>query len=106
MALASGDPLADMGDFFAALRTSGLSVGPGELERLRWLFEHAPHLDRDGLQTLLSALLVKTPEQREIFAALFADWCPDREAEWPEETVQTTVEKDRELLPPVLFCFG
>ncbi len=85
MALAGGDRLADINDFLAALRTRGVPVGPGELERLGWLFERAPQLDRNSLKTLLSALLVKTAEQRGIFEALFADWCPDREADWPKE---------------------
>lgn len=78
--------LADLGDFLAALRINGVPVGPGEVERLRQLFALQPHLDRDGLKHLLSALLIKTPTQREVFEPLFAEWCPAHVAEWPDES--------------------
>jgi uncharacterized protein with von Willebrand factor type A (vWA) domain len=42
------------------------------------------HLDRAGLKTLLGALLIKTPAQRQTFEGLFAAWCPDHDADWPE----------------------
>ena len=79
---AAGDPLAELGDFLAALRVSGVPVGPGEIERLRHLFARQPGLDRAGLQALLAALLVKTPAQRQTFDGLFAIWCPDCDADW------------------------
>jgi hypothetical protein len=78
-------PLAELGDFLAALRVSGVPVGPADIDRLRQLFALEPRLDRDRLKSMLSALLVKTPAQREVFEALFASWCPDHAADWPEE---------------------
>ena len=77
------DRLAELGDFLAALRSGGVPVGPGEVDRLRHLFARQPQLDRNGLKTLLGALLVKTPAQRQTFEALFAAWCPERAADWP-----------------------
>ncbi len=88
--------LADLSDFLTALRVNGIPSGPRDLDRLRQLFALQPNLDRQGLQSLLRALLVKTPEQRQTFEALFADWCPDREATWPEDTVHVPEP------PPVL----
>ena len=82
-------PLPELGDFLTALRVKGVPIGPADIARLRQLFALAPSLDRSGLHTLLSALLVKTPAQREVFDALFADWCPDHDADWPEDEVQT-----------------
>ncbi|MBL8398183.1 MAG: hypothetical protein JNL84_08580, partial [Candidatus Accumulibacter sp.] len=79
---AASDRLAELGDFLAALRVGGVPVGPGEIERLRHLFAHQPSLDRGGLKTLLAALLVKTPAQRQTFDDLFAAWCPDSDADW------------------------
>src|SRR5215831_14900778 len=76
--------LVELDDFLVTLRVNGVPVGPADIDRLRRLFALEPRLDRSGLKTLLSALLVKTPAQRETFEALFADWCPDHEAEWPE----------------------
>src|SRR5687768_13577207 len=86
--------LVELDGFLAALRVNGVPVGPADIDRLRRLFTLEPRLDRNGLKTLLSALLVKTPAQRETFEALFADWCPDHEADWPrtdasEREVQT-----------------
>ncbi|MCC2868225.1 MAG: formylglycine-generating enzyme family protein [Candidatus Accumulibacter phosphatis] len=78
------DRLAELGDFLAALRHNGVPVGPGEIERLRHLFTRQPRLDHAGLKALLAALLVKTPAQRKTFEGLFAAWCPDQEADWPE----------------------
>ena len=78
--------LADLSDFLAALRVNGVPVGPREVERLRQLFALQPEMDRDGLKHLLSALLIKTPTQREAFEPLFAEWCPTHEAEWPDES--------------------
>lgn len=78
--------LADIGDLLAALRVNGVPVGPGEVDRLRQLFALEPDLDRDSLKQLLSALLIKTPAQQEVFEPLFTEWCPAHEAEWPEET--------------------
>jgi hypothetical protein len=77
--------LADLGDFLAALRVNGVPVGPVEIDRLRQLFALEPRLERGSLKSLLSALLIKTPAQREAFEALFATWCPDHDADWPEE---------------------
>ena len=81
--------LPELGDFLTALRVNGVPIGPADIARLRQLFALEPSLDRSGLHDLLSALLVKTPAQREVFEALFADWCPDHDADWPEEEVQT-----------------
>src|SRR5215510_15144696 len=78
-------PLAELGDFLAALRVSGVPVGPADIDRLRQLFALEPRLDRDSLKSMLSALLIKTPAQREVFETLFASWCPDHAAVWPEE---------------------
>src|SRR5262245_23152555 len=78
-------PLAELGNFLAALRVSGVPVGPADIDRLRQLFALEPRLDRDSLKSMLSALLVKTPAQREVFEALFASWCPDHAADWPAE---------------------
>ena len=82
-------PLPELGDFLTALRIKGVPIGPADIARLRQLFALAPSLDRSGLHSLLSALLVKTPAQREVFDALFADWCPEHDADWPEEEAQT-----------------
>jgi uncharacterized protein with von Willebrand factor type A (vWA) domain len=81
----SSKSLAELGDFLAALRVNGVPVGPEEIDRLRRLFALAPNLERQGLQSLLRALLVKTPEHRQTFEALFADWCPERNADWQED---------------------
>ena len=86
--------LVELDGFLVALRVNGVPVGPADIDRLRRLFALEPRLDRNGLKTLLSALLVKTPAQRETFEALFADWCPDHEADWSntdavEREVQT-----------------
>jgi formylglycine-generating enzyme required for sulfatase activity len=77
--------LAELGDFLTALQVNGIPVGPGDIDRLRQLFALKPTLDRDSLKALLSALLVKHPEQHRLFENLFDDWCPDREADWPED---------------------
>ena len=90
MPLDGRDCLAELGDFLAALRLNGVPVGPGEIERLRHLFARQPRLDRAGLKTLLGALLIKTPAQRQAFEGLFAAWCPDHDADWPEPPTATT----------------
>ncbi|HOW60952.1 MAG TPA: formylglycine-generating enzyme family protein [Candidatus Contendobacter sp.] len=95
MPLDGRDRLAELGDFLAALRLNGVPVGPGEIERLRHLFARQPRLDRAGLKTLLGALLIKTPAQRQTFEGLFAAWCPDHEADWPEPAERPTVEPSR-----------
>ncbi|HPE71873.1 MAG TPA: formylglycine-generating enzyme family protein [Candidatus Competibacter sp.] len=109
MPLDGRDRLAELGDFLAALRLNGVPVGPGEIERLRHLLEpeYLPldrenlktpkglHLDRAGLKTLLGALLIKTPAQRQTFEGLFAAWCPDHEADWPEPAERPTAEPSR-----------
>jgi formylglycine-generating enzyme required for sulfatase activity len=77
--------LVELDDFLAALRLNGVPVSPADIDRLRRLFALEPQLDRHGLQTMLSALLVRTPTQRERFEALFAEWCPDHDADWPED---------------------
>ena len=79
--------LVELDGFLVALRVNGVPVGPADIDRLRRLFALEPRLDRNGLKTLLSALLVKTPAQRETFEALFADWCPDHEADWSNTDV-------------------
>jgi hypothetical protein len=98
-------PLADLGDLLAALRVNGVPVGPREVDRLRQLFALQPELDRDGLKHLLRALLIKTPAQREVFEPLFAEWCPEHDAEWPDEPVfgapaDVPPEPATPLLPP------
>lgn len=95
MPLDGRDRLAELGDFLAALRLNGVPVGPGEIERLRHLFACQPRLDRAGLKTLLGALLIKTPAQRQAFEGLFSAWCPDHEADWPEPAERSTVEPSR-----------
>jgi formylglycine-generating enzyme required for sulfatase activity len=99
--------LAELGDFLTVLRVHGIPVGPEDIDRLRQLFALQPDLDRQGLQSLLSALLVKTPEHRQTFAALFDDWCPDHDADWQPELVSVPEAEhtpDREppspLAPP------
>lgn len=92
MPLDGRDRLAELGDFLAALRLNGVPVGPGEIERLRHLFARQPRLDRAGLKTLLGALLIKTPAQRQTFEGLFAAWCPDHDADWPEPAKRSTAE--------------
>jgi hypothetical protein len=77
--------LAELGDFLTVLRVHDIPVGPEDIDRLRQLFALEPNLDRQGLQSLLSALLVKTPEHRQTFAALFANWCPDHDADWQQD---------------------
>lgn len=89
-------PWVELDDFLTALRVNGVSVGPADIDRLRQLFALEPRLDRDGLKSLLSALLVKTPAQREVFERLFADWCPDNDADWPEEAEGRGETRDRE----------
>lgn len=95
MPLDGRDRLAELGDFLAALRLNGVPVGPGEIERLRHLFARQPRLDRAGLKTLLGALLIKTPAQRQTFEGLFAAWCPDHEADWPEPAEHSTAAPPR-----------
>jgi uncharacterized protein with von Willebrand factor type A (vWA) domain len=82
--------LAELGDFLAALRVNGVPVGTTEIDRLRQLFALEPRLDRQSLKNMLSALLVKTPAQRKAFEALFASWCLDQAADWPEEGASNT----------------
>lgn len=65
----------------------------GDLARLRHLFAREPKLDRARLKTLLSALLIKTPAQRQAFENLFSVWCPDREADWPAPAEPSTTDK-------------
>ncbi|HEY7494591.1 MAG TPA: hypothetical protein VIH59_26265, partial [Candidatus Tectomicrobia bacterium] len=89
--------LVELDSFLVALRVNSVPVGPADIDRLRRLFALEPRLDRNGLHTLLSALLVKTPAQRETFEALFADWCPDHEAEWPETDA---LEREVQTEPP------
>jgi formylglycine-generating enzyme required for sulfatase activity len=91
--------LVELDDFLAALRVNGVSVHPADIERLRRLFALEPPLDRHGLQTMLSALLVKTPTQRERFEALFAEWCPDHDADWPEDE-EAERDKNAESISP------
>jgi formylglycine-generating enzyme required for sulfatase activity len=79
--------LVELDGFLATLRINGVPVGPADIDRLRRLFALEPRLDRNSLKTLLSALLVKTPVQRETFETLFADWCPDHEADWSNTDV-------------------
>lgn len=110
MPLEASDRLAELGDFLAALRLNGVPVGPGEIERLRHLFACQPRLDQAGLKTLLGALLIKSASQRQTFEALFAAWCPDRDADWPEPEIATekasptpqpgTAEHQQTLVPP------
>jgi formylglycine-generating enzyme required for sulfatase activity len=98
--------LVELDDFLAALRVNGVPVSPADIDRLRRLFALEPRLDRNGLKTMLSALLVKTPTQRERFEALFADWCPDHDADWPEGDVH--IEQQTSLgrrLPPEMPPF-
>ena len=99
MPLDGRDRLAELGDFLAALRLNGVPVGPGDIERLRHLFACQPRLDRAGLKTLLGALLIKTPAQRQTFEGLFAAWCPDHEADWPEPAERPTAEPSRSEPP-------
>ena len=94
MPFSAPQQLVELDSFLVTLRVNGVPVGPADIDRLRRLFALEPRLDRNGLKTLLSALLVKTPAQREIFEALFADWCPDHDADWShtdavEHEVQT-----------------
>ena len=91
--------LPELGDFLTALRINGVPIGPADIARLRQLFALEPSLDRSGLHALLSALLIKTPAQREVFEALFADWCPDHDADWPEEEVQTQAQAASQPTP-------
>ena len=87
MPFSAQQQLVELDGFLVALRVNGVPVGPADIDRLRRLFVLEPRLDRNGLKTLLSALLVKTPAQRETFEALFADWCPDHEADWSNTDV-------------------
>lgn len=82
MPFSAQQQLVELDSFLVTLRVNGVPVGPADIDRLRRLFALEPRLDRNGLKTLLSALLVKTPAQRETFEALFADWCPDHDADW------------------------
>ncbi|HEY5869241.1 MAG TPA: hypothetical protein VI542_27365 [Candidatus Tectomicrobia bacterium] len=92
-------PLPELGDFLTALRIKGVPIGPADIARLRQLFALEPSLHRSGLHALLSALLVKTPAQCEVFDALFADWCPDHDADWPEDEVQTRTQAASQPTP-------
>jgi hypothetical protein len=71
-------PVADRRwqDFLTALRFAGMAVGHQELARLQHLFHLQPTLDRQGLKTLLACTLVKHEAHRDVFDALFEDWCP------------------------------
>ncbi len=100
MPLDGPDRLAGLDDFLATLRLNGLPIGPGEIERLRHLFAREPSLDRAGLKALLSALLVKTPAQRQTFEVLFAAWCPDHEADWPAEPPPSITAPSSGAAPP------
>jgi hypothetical protein len=61
-------------DFRSDLDTEGAS---------RWLCGWRDR--RHELKSLLQALLIKTPQQQEIFEPLFNDWCPDTAADWAKE---------------------
>src|SRR5215475_9493883 len=103
MPFSAQQQLVELDSFLVTLRVNGVQVGPADIDRLRRLFALEPRLDRNGLKTLLSALLVKTPAQLETFEALFADWCPDHDADWPntdalEREVQT--EQSDTRCPP------
>src|SRR5215510_11795091 len=88
--------LVELDAFLVTLRVNGVPVGPADIDRLRRLFALEPRLDRNGLKTLLSALLVKTPAQRETFEALFADWCPDHDADWSHlDAVEHEVQSEQ-----------
>ena len=88
--------LVELDTFLVTLRVNGVPVGPADIDRLRRLFALEPRLDRNGLKTLLSALLVKTPAQYETFEALFADWCPDHDAEWSDtDAVEREVQTEQ-----------
>ncbi len=59
----------DLDELLTALHSSRIPVGPGELTRLHHAFKSAPALDRKGLHDLLSCLLVKNRDQRELCAS-------------------------------------
>jgi formylglycine-generating enzyme required for sulfatase activity len=63
-------------DFLAALRFEGIPVGAHELGWLQHAFRLAPALDRQSFKDLLACTLIKQASQREVFEALFEDWCP------------------------------
>ncbi len=97
------NPSADWQAFLAALRAEGVPIGAGELIRLQQVFERAPRLDRQGLQQVLACTLVKNPQQREKFAWLFEQWCPEEAAEAEElakPEAPTPPEPDRPAPPP------
>ena len=75
---------AGLSDLLGALRSQGIPIGPGEISRLQHLLNRQPQLDRQGLKSLLSALLVKTLTQQQTFEALFEDWYPDSDVAWQQ----------------------
>jgi formylglycine-generating enzyme required for sulfatase activity len=68
-------------DFLAALRFEGVPIAPHELSWLQHAFRLAPSLDRQGFKDLLACTLIKQASYREVFEALFDDWCPPDEAD-------------------------
>src|SRR5262245_13890287 len=68
-------------DFLAALRFEGIPIAPHELGWLQHAFRLAPSLDRESLKDLLACTLIKQASHREVFEALFEDWCPSDEAD-------------------------
>ena len=68
-------------DFLAALRFEGIPIAPHELGWLQHAFRLAPSLDRQSLKDLLACTLIKQASHREVFEALFEDWCPPDEAD-------------------------
>ena len=67
-------------DFLAALRFEGIPIAPHELGWLQHAFRLAPSLDRQSLKDLLVCTMIKQASHREVFEALFEDWCPPDEA--------------------------
>ena len=68
-------------DFLAALRFEGIPIAPHELSWLQHAFRLAPSFDRQSLKDLLACTLIKQASHREVFEALFEDWCPPDEVD-------------------------
>src|SRR5215468_9099815 len=74
-------------DFLAALRFEGVPIAPHELGWLQHAFRLATSLERQSLKDLFSCTLIKQASHREVFEALFEDWCPLDEADRAKPSV-------------------
>ncbi len=78
-----------------ALREAGLPVGVAEMARLREVFARSAGAGGLRLESVLRAVLVKSPEERAVFERVFATWIGQAEHE-----VRLREEDLRDRPPP------